>query len=174
MSIPPLVLLGSGSILVLVGLSAFFSSAESAIFSLQDSWVAERATTEDTRAGRLATLRADPHRLLVTILVGNNIVNVAITAIMTAVFVSQLPPGLAVTATTVLASFIVLVFGEIVPKSYGLGHAEEWALTIAVPLVVAERALYPLVAFFDLITRRINDVLGGRQEIEEPLLDAGP
>ena len=53
----------------------------------------------------------------------------AIAGITTALLSGALPAGRAVTASTVVASFVVLVFGEIVPKSYGLANAREWALT---------------------------------------------
>lgn len=77
-------------------LSAFFSSSQSAIFSLSDEWV--RMAACDGRPGTrtLHQLRSDPHRLLVTILVGNNLVNIAITSIVTMVVARFVPPGVAV------------------------------------------------------------------------------
>jgi Mg2+/Co2+ transporter CorB len=163
--------LGIGGIAVLVSLSAFFSSSESAIFTLPDEWVDQQDATRDSRVATLQELRSDPHRLLVTILVGNNVVNMAIASITTALLVDVLPTGSAVTIATVVASFIVLVFGEIVPKSYGLGHAREWCLQVARPISIVERVLYPLVALFDFITRRINAVLNGDTAIEKPYLE---
>ncbi|MFB6096869.1 MAG: CNNM domain-containing protein [Haloferacaceae archaeon] len=160
-------------IAVLVLLSAFFSSSESAIFSLPASWIDEQAASGDDEARTLGDLREDPHRLLVTILVGNNVVNVAIST-LTAVLLAQLfPAGTAAAAATVLASFVILIFGEIVPKSYGLGNARGWALRVARPLTVVERLLLPLVFVFDWITRRINALLGGEPAIEEVYED-GP
>ncbi|MDS0476288.1 DUF21 domain-containing protein [Natrinema sp. 1APR25-10V2] len=117
---------GLGATVVLLCCSAFFSSAETAIFTLPMEWIDERAATDDPRASTLKALRDDPHRLLVTVLVGNNVVNVALSSIVTLVFVTYLPAGVAVTAATVVVSVVVLIFGEIVPKSYGLGNAERW------------------------------------------------
>lgn len=171
MPVSMLLLVSGGTIVVLVALSAFFSSSEIAIFTLPDDWIEKQALTGEKRAGILANLRSDPHRLLVTILVGNNIVNVAISSIITAVLVIHLPPGWAVAVATLVASFIVLVFGEIVPKSYGLGNATRWALVVARPLRIVERSLYPVVIVFDGITRRMNAVLGGDLDIEQPYLD---
>jgi Mg2+/Co2+ transporter CorB len=163
--------LSIGLVAVLVLLSAFFSSSEIAIFTLSDELLAGRETDTDPRWGVLRGLRDDPHRLLVTILVGNNVVNVAIASITTVVMIEFLPAGSAVTVATVVTSFVVLVFGEIVPKSYGLGHAEEWALRVARPVAIVGKVLYPLVLVFDVITRRMNAAIGGETDIEKPYLD---
>lgn len=167
------VVLGAGltSIVVLVCCSALFSSSESAIFTLPDEWVAAQDPAADRRVATLQELRSDPHRLLVTILVGNNVVNMAIASITTALLVEVFPAGSAVTLATVFASFVVLVFGEIVPKSYGLGHAGQWALRVARPIAVVERICYPLVVAFDFITRRLSRLVGGETEIEQPYVD---
>jgi Mg2+/Co2+ transporter CorB len=163
--------LGVAAIVVLVGFSAFFSSSESAIFTLPEVWISEQDAATDQRVATLQELRSDPHRLLVTILVGNNVVNMAIASITTALLIEAFPSGSAVTLSTILASFVVLVFGEIVPKSYGLGHAREWALRVVTPLSVVERVLYPLVVVFDFLTRRLNAVIGGDTGIEKPYLE---
>ncbi|MFB6120736.1 MAG: CNNM domain-containing protein [Halobacteriaceae archaeon] len=151
----------------MVALSAFFSSSETAIFTLPAEWAPEG----DGRAAVLASLRRNPHRLHVTILVGNNVVNVAIASISTGILVRYLPAGEAIPVATVVASFVVLVFGEIVSKSYGLGNAERWSLVVAGPIRVVERLLYPLVVVFDLVTRRVTALLGGATDIEDPYLD---
>ncbi|QCC49736.1 CNNM domain-containing protein [Halapricum salinum] len=167
----PVLGLGVASIVVLVCCSAFFSSSESAIFTLPDEWIATQDSTADRRAATLQELQSDPHRLLVTILVGNNVVNMAIASITTALLVEVFPAGSAVTLSTVLASFVVLVFGEIVPKSYGLGHARQWSLRVARPIALVERVCYPLVVTFDFLTRRLNRLVGGDAGIEEQYLD---
>lgn len=114
-----LLLAGSGAVVVLLAGSAFFPSSEIAMVSVSPEWLSEQAGAGDERAASLDRLRSDPHRLLVTILVGNNVVTVA----------------------TVVASALVLVCGEIVPKSYGLGNAESWSLRMVGPLAVVETLL---------------------------------
>lgn len=123
-------------------------------------------TKDDRRAAVLADLMNDSHRLLVTILVGNNLVNIAIASIITLIVSAHLSGGIAVMAATLLASSIVLVFGEILPKAYGLGNAREWALIAARPIVVVELLLYPLVVVFDVLTRYLSRVVGGDRKIE--------
>lgn len=166
-----LVLLGVGSVAVLLLLSAFFSSSETAIFTLPAEWVDERAATGDRRATVLKRLRDDPHRLLVTLLVGNNVVNVAISSVVTVLLVEYVSAGVAVTVATLLVGCVILVFGEIVPKSYGFGNAERWALAVAVPVSLVERAISPLVVLFDGLTRRLTERLGGESDIEKPYVD---
>lgn len=171
MPIGTLAVVGAGVTVVLLGLSAFFSSAETAIFSLPVSWIEDQATTGDPRATLLRSLRNDPHRLLVTLLVGNNVVNVAISSIVTVLMATYLRPGVAVVAATVTVSVVVLIFGEIVPKSVGLGNARRWALTVAGPIRVVERVLSPVVTVMDVVTRRISRRFAGEPRIEEHVLD---
>lgn len=142
--VAPSLLVAAPVLVVLLGLSAFFSSAEMAIFSLPGSGSqGDEPETDPSRT--LARLRENPHRLLVTILVGNNVVNVAISSLVTILVVDMVPPNLAVPVATVVVSVLVLIFGEIVPKAYGRGHARRWSLTIARPLRLVEWTLYPLV-----------------------------
>jgi len=165
------------SVVALLGLlaaSAFFSSTEIAVFSLSREWLDERVAASDHRASMLAELRDDPHRLLVTLLVGNNVVNVAISSILAVLLAERFSGGVAVAMTTVVAGSVVLVFGEILPKAYGLGHAEEWALTTARPVWVVERLLFPIVVVFDFVTRRAGAMMGADPDIEEPYTDTDP
>lgn len=118
--------------------SAFLSSSETAIFTLPDEWVTAQDSATDQRMATLRELRGDPDRLLVTILVGNTIDSVAIPSITTVLFSEFLPTGSAVAVSTILASVLAHVFGKIVPKSYGLGHATRWALVVARPLTVVD------------------------------------
>lgn len=162
---------GIAAIVGLLALSAFFSSSETAVFSLPAEWFDRQMATGDQRATVLKRLHDDPHRLLITLLIGNNIVNVAISSIMTVLVASYFQPGPAVVVATIATSLLILLFGEIVPKSYGLGNAERWALTVAVPIRFVERVLSPVITVFDRITRHINGVVSGDDNIEKPYLD---
>jgi len=159
--------LGGLVILVLLVLSGFFSSSEIAMFSLASHRV-EALSSNGTKAGTtLAALRNDPHRLLVTILVGNNLVNIAMSAIATGLLSFYLGNGLLpVVISTVGITSLVLLFGESAPKSYAIENTESWALAIARPLKFAQRLLLPLIVLFDYLTRIVNSVTGGRSAIE--------
>ncbi len=154
-------------LIVLLGLSAFFSSSEIAMFSLAAHRV-EALREEGVRGSRtLDALKRDPHRLLVTILVGNNLVNIAMSSIATGLLAFYLGnQGQAVVIATIAITALVLLFGESAPKSYAVENTESWALRIARPLKLAELVLLPLVAVFDYLTRVVNMVTGGRSAIE--------
>ena len=157
---------GTVTIVVLIILSAFFSSSEIAMFSLPAHRT--EALVEDGIPGArtLKQLKADPHRLLVTILVGNNLVNIAMSSIATGLLAIYLTQGQAVLAATFGVTAIVLLFGESAPKSYAVENTESWALTIAKPLKAAEKFLLPLILLFDYLTRIVNKITGGRSAIE--------
>jgi CBS domain containing-hemolysin-like protein len=160
-------LLGALSILLLLGLSAFFSSSEIAMFSLPNHRV--DAIVEEGLPGSrtLQDLKSDPHRLLVTILVGNNLVNIAMSSIATGLLAFLLGnQSQAVFIATFGITALVLLFGESAPKSYAVDNSESWSLRIARPLKYAELVLFPLVILFDYLTRVVNKVTGGRSEIE--------
>ncbi|WP_302082189.1 hemolysin family protein [Salinibaculum rarum] len=157
---------GLVAIALLLVLSAFFSSSEIAMFSLADHRV-EALAEESTTGQLLKHLREDPHRLLVTILVGNNLVNIAMSSIATGLLSFYLGNGgLAVVIATIGITALVLLFGETAPKSYAIENTESWALRISRPLQWAERVLMPLIVLFDYLTRAINKVTGGRGAIE--------
>ncbi len=166
-----LLLVGFLAVIALLACSALFSSAETAIFSLPP--VDGEAATAPASSGErtLQGLRADPHRLLVTLLVGNNVVNVAIASTTTALAVAYLPPGVAVAAATAVTSLLVIVFGEVLPKSYGLGNAATWAVRVAPAIRLVEIIFSPVVTVLDAGTRRVNAYLSGDEAIERPYVD---
>ena len=164
---PIVTVVGIVAIIVLIGMSAFFSSSEIAMFSLPkhrvDSLVEEGARD----ATLIRSLKENPHRLLVTILVGNNLVNIGMTAIATALIGIYVESALAtIFLTTFGITAIVLLFAETAPKSYAVENTESWSLRIARPLKLSESVLYPLVVVFDYLTRVVNKVTGGRAAIE--------
>ena len=159
--------LGAVTVLVLVALSGFFSSSEIAMFSLPPHRVDALVSDNVPNAETLKQLKDDPHRLLVTILVGNNIVNIAMSSIATGLLATYfLSQGQAVLASTFGITALVLLFGESAPKSYAVENTESWALRIAKPLRFAEYLLLPLIVTFDYLTRQVNRLTGGQSSIE--------
>jgi len=158
---------GVVALIILLGLSAFFSSSEIAMFSLAKHRLEKMVEEETPGAALVADLKRDPHRLLVTILVGNNLVNIAMSSIATGLLVYVgFGQGASVVVATIGITAVVLLFGESAPKSYAVENTESWALRIARPLHYAEYLLLPLIVTFDYLTRVVNRVTGGRSAIE--------
>ncbi|RDI69984.1 hemolysin family protein [Halopelagius longus] len=160
-------LAGVAALVVLMGLSAFFSSSEIAMFSLARHRVDALVDDGVPGAATLERLTSDPHRLLITILVGNNLVNIAMSSIATGLCGLYLSRGQSVLAATFGVTALVLLFGESAPKSYAIENTESWALRIARPLQLAEYCLYPLVVTFDHLTRAVNRLGGGESTLED-------
>ncbi|MEF8901511.1 MAG: hemolysin family protein [Halovenus sp.] len=165
--------LGVVAVLILVSLSAFFASAEIAIFSLADHRIGALVEAGTPGGETLSALKSDPRRLLVTILVGNNIANIGMSSITTGLLGFYFAPGQAVLIATFGVTSLVLLFGESAPKSYAVEHSESWALRIARPLSLAQTLMYPLVALFDALTQLVNRAMGSTGEFENAYTTRG-
>ncbi|AEH35830.1 hemolysin family protein [Halopiger xanaduensis] len=162
-------ILGLITIVILIALSGFFSSSEIAMFNLPKHRIEGMVEEGVDRAELVETLKSDPHRLLVTILVGNNLVNIAMSSIATALLGLYFESGLTpVLLSTFGVTAIVLLFGESVPKSYAVENTESWSLSVSRPLKVTEYVLYPLIIVFDYLTRQVNRLIGSSGAIESP------
>lgn len=154
------------AILALLMFSAFFASAEIAIFSLEDTRISALVDAGTPNAATLADLKDNPRRLLVTILVGNNIANIGMSSLTTGLLAFYVTPGESVLIATFGVTSLVLLFGETAPKSYGVEHSEGWSLRVARPLRLVQRLLYPIVAVFDALTRQVNRLMGSDADFE--------
>ena len=115
-------------LIVLVALSAYFSATETAFSSLNRIRLKNLAAGGNKRAKLAYALSENYDELLSTILVGNNIVNIASASIATVLFVNALGEGIGPTVSTVVMTVIVLIFGEVSPKSLAKESAESFAM----------------------------------------------
>jgi CBS domain containing-hemolysin-like protein len=153
-------------ILVLIMGSGFFSSSEIALFSLPAHQI-DAMVEEGKRGARVVkSLKDEPHRLLVTILVGNNLVNITMSSISTTIVGFYLDPGTAVLVSSFGITSMVLLFGESAPKSYAVENTESWARTVEPPLRIVGKLLWPLITLFYYLTSAVNRVTGGSSAIE--------
>lgn len=97
----PVTVLGVAAIVLLTAISGFFSSSELAVFSVARHRIDGLVTEGQPGAAQLSKLREDPHRFLVTVLVSNNVANIAAASVATAVLVQFLSAGQAATGATV-------------------------------------------------------------------------
>jgi putative hemolysin len=132
-------------------LSSFFSSAESAFIGIQRLRVHYLRESGARGADELSRVLDRPERFLATVLLGNNLVNIAAATIGTiwCVAVFGLPWGPVI--ATIAVTAIVLVFGELLPKTIAVHHAERLALNYVFPIRAFEMMLYPFVSLLDRI-----------------------
>ncbi|MFQ3295677.1 MAG: putative hemolysin [Halobacteriales archaeon] len=146
--------------------SGFFSSSEIALFSLSNHQI-DAMVEEGKRGARaIKSLKDDPHRLLVTILVGNNMVNITMSSISTTIVGFYFDPGTAVLVSSFGITSMVLVFGETAPKSYAVENTELHARRVARGLKIVEKPLWPLITFFYYLTGVVNKITGGSPSME--------
>ena len=122
------------ALVALVALSAYFSATETAFTSLNRIRLKTRADDGDKRAARTLALAADFDRLLSTLLIGNNIVNNVATTIGAVLFIQLIGPGKGPTVSATVLTIVILIFGEVTPKSLAKERPEAWAI-VATPLL---------------------------------------
>ena len=155
-------------VILLIG-SGFFSASETALMSL--SRIKIRHMEEDgVRGAKLvSSLLENSNRLLSSILVGNNIVNIAATSISTSLFIT-LWGEQGVAAATALMTVLVLIFGEITPKTISANNPEKVSIFVAKPIKVFMVILSPIVWVFNVITKVIFKLLGVDDDGVKPFI----
>lgn len=128
------------SLLILIALSAFFSSAETALTTVNTLRINTLADDGDGNAKLLKKIFNKHSKMLSTILIGNNIVNISASAITT-VLANNVWGNFAISIATGVLTFVVLIFGEIVPKTIATAHAETVSLKYA-------HVIYALIVIF--------------------------
>ncbi len=156
-------------IVLLIIASAFFSSAETALTAASDARMRQLASKGNERARTVEALRADREGLIGSILIGNNAVNVLGSALATSIAISLLGEGGLVWATIAMTMLLV-VFAEVMPKTYAFTYADQYALRIAPTLLWVVRLLSPLsLGIRFLATQLIRPNPNGDQDREEEL-----
>lgn len=137
-------------IIALLAMSAVFSGAETAFSSVNKIRLKNYAAQGNKRAEKALKIANSFDNALTAILIGNNIVNILSTSISTVLFTELIGPG-GVGAATAVMTVLVLIFGEITPKSYAKSHAESVALVMAEPLWILIKLLTPVVFLFRIL-----------------------
>ena len=166
------------SSLILIGLciilSAFFSSSEAAFLALERIRLVHLLNTNKPGAQRVAGLLKRPERLLSTILLGNNLVNVAFTALITVVSLNLLGEGreaLATILATVAGTVLLLIFGETIPKTIAVHQAERISFWYARPLKMLEMLFWPIIFLLQGMTNWTTKLLGVNPEARDSITE---
>ena len=136
------------ALVILVAFSAFFSASETAFSSLNQIRLKSRAEDGDTAAARVLAMSEKYDKLLSTILIGNNIVNIAAASIGTILFTRMLGAERGATVSTIVLTIIVLIFGEVTPKSLAKEMPEKVATAVSPFLVLLMALMTPLTWLF--------------------------
>lgn len=148
-----------GLLVFLLLCSAFFSSSETGMLSLNRYRLRHQAKEGHRGARRASELLAHPDRLLGTILVGNNFVNILASSIAT-VLAMQLWGEAGIAIATIGLTIILLIFGEITPKTLAALRPEIIAYPVSLPLKMLQKVLYPLVAMLSWVSNGLLGLLG--------------
>jgi len=144
---------------ILIGLSGFFSGLEVALVGIRKSKVLQLVKSKAKGSKALHTLKSNPGHMMASVNLGNNLVNVASTAIATDVALRLFGNGGLAIAIGIM-TFLILVFGEITPKTYCNANATKIALRYSRVLLAFSFAFYPLVKLFEIITRGMVKLTG--------------
>ncbi|MDA3896967.1 MAG: hemolysin family protein [Desulfobacteraceae bacterium] len=164
-------------LLVLLILSGFFSSSETALFSIGRA-KARFLSKQPGKANQLILeMKEDPHKLLTTILIGNNLVNIGASALATAISINyfvKVPDmntsGMAVGIATGIMTFLILVFGEIIPKSIATRNNIMIAQMVIFPIYWMSYLFYPIILVLNFIPKLTGRVKSAPRVTEEELM----
>jgi Mg2+/Co2+ transporter CorB len=148
-----------GAALGLIILSAFFSGSETALTTASRARLHELEKRGNRAAGRVLALKEQPERLIGGILLGNNLVNILASSLATTALLQLFGDSGVVWATLVMTA-LVLVFGEVMPKTYAIVYPERFALVVAPAIQFVVRVFAPIVMGVEVIVRRVLSVFG--------------
>jgi len=163
-------------LIILFILSAFFSASETALTSLSRIRVSRMKEQKLRGAKLVSELKEKPSEFLSTILIGNNLVNIAASALATTIIIRLLAEqgfaniGLAVGVATGVMTFLILTFGEIIPKTIALRKAESFSLFVAPIIVTLSFILKPIAYLIGFICRPFILLFGGKAPEKGPFI----
>jgi len=158
-------------ILVCLLANAFFSSAEVAVIALSRIRVKHLVGQKIRWSNILERFKNQQGLFLSAMLLGSNMVQIAAASLATVIAVSMLGETWGAVVATILLTVLVLVFGEVIPKTFAVHHAEKVALVFAAPIQIIIWILFPFVWLLSKIgvgfTRMITDLDGEKASIDE-------
>ncbi len=156
-------------LVILLIMSGFFSMSETALMALSKIRI-RHMVDEGVRGAKLVEkLSEDPSRLLGAILIGNNIVNIGASALATSIAVKAIGES-GVGLVTIIMTVLVLIFGEITPKSIAKQNSEKVALKVSKPINIIVKLFRPFIAIFTAISGLFIKILGGDPKATEPFI----
>ena len=165
----PSVIWRIGILAVLLLFSGFFSASETALMSLSKIKVRHMIDGKVKGAELVGRLIEDPSKLLGGILVGNNVVNIGASALATSLAI-DLYGNSGVGIATGVMTLLVLIFGEITPKSLAVSDSEGIAIKVSRIIFIISQVLSPIVVILTIATGFVIRVFGGKIDSKQPLI----
>ena len=159
----------TGSIAALLVLSAFFSGSETALTAASRGKLRSRADRGDVGAARALEITEDTERLIGSVLLGNNLVNILAASLATALF-TRLFGESGVAWATLVMTLLVLVFAEVLPKTYAITRPEVAAARVSTPIRLVVLVFSPIVAAVRALTRGVLRLFGVQTDPDANLL----
>ncbi|PJI91971.1 Mg2+/Co2+ transporter CorB [Yoonia maricola] len=159
----------SGAILILLVLSAFFSGSETALTAASRGKLRSAADKGSKGAERALTVTEDNERLIGSVLLGNNVVNILATSLATAVLTKLFGQN-GVAVATLIMTLLVLIFAEVLPKTLAITYPETVASRVARPIGLVVVMFSPIVAAVRYLVRGVLFVFGVRTDPDSNIL----
>ncbi len=159
----------AGAILFLLVLSGFFSGSETALTAASRGKLRSNADKGDKGAQKAFEVTEDRERLIGSVLLGNNLVNILATALATAMFTRAFGEGGVVVATAIM-TVLVLIFAEVLPKTYAITNPERAAGFAARPISLVVTVFAPVVSFVRILVRGVLRVFGVQTDPDNNIL----
>jgi Mg2+/Co2+ transporter CorB len=157
------------SILCLLAFSGFFSGSETALTATSKARMLTLEKEKDLRAKRVNLLIDDRESLIGAILLGNNLVNILAASLASAMFLAMFGEA-GVPIATLVMTLLVLIFAEVLPKTYALSNPDRMALFVSLPIRMFVAVFSPIVAAVQWLVRATLRILG--LSVEGPVLSA--
>ena len=148
-----------GAILILLIMSGFFSGSETALTAASRSKLQAKANKGSAGAARALKVTNDNEKLIGSVLLGNNLVNILATALITALFTQMMGEN-GIFLATLLMTFLVLVFAEVLPKTYAITNPESAAISVSRSISIFVFIFAPIVSFVRLLVRGVLWIFG--------------
>ena len=157
------------AIFILLMLSAFFSGSETALTAASRGKLRTQADKGSRGAARALSITEDNERLIGSVLLGNNLANILATSLATALF-TKLVGESSVALATLVMTVLVLIFAEVLPKTYAITNAEQAAAKVSAPIALLVNTFDPIVSAVRKLVRGILWLFGVRTSADEPIL----
>ncbi len=161
--------ISAAAILLLLVCSAFFSGSETALTAASRGKLRAQADKGSKGAQRALKITEDNERLIGSVLLGNNLVNILATSLATALF-TRLLGNSGVAFATLIMTLLVLIFAEVLPKTYAITNAETAAAGVSAPIQIVIRVFAPVVAAVRVLVRLILRVFGVQTDPDSHVL----